>query len=264
MKQMTALLVALVAASAVAAQGTRPGASAGAGSQSPPAGLSKVAPALEAYTRNALFGDLWQRPGLSRRDRCLVTLAALVARNQTTEMDFYLDLAFEEGVKPQELSEVITHLAFYAGWGNAMAAAKVAEPVFARRRITTAQLAPAAGPHLPVDEAAEATRAANTQRSIGPEFPGLLHFTNDLLFQDLWLRPALAARDRSLITISALVASGQLGPFANHLNRAMDFGLTQRQATEAITHLAFYAGWPYAVSALPMAKDVFSKRNIKE
>lgn len=255
MKPLTALLVALAAAQIAPAQTGR-----GVKPPSPPAALSKVAPALEAYTRNTLFGDLWKRPGLSPRDRCLVTLAALIARNQTPEMGFYLDLALDEGVKPQEVSEVITHLAFYSGWGNAMAAVRAAEPVFVRRRIPAAQLPPAAGPRLAVDEAAEATRVAATRNSIGPEFPGLLHFTNDVLFQDLWLRPALAPRDRSLVTISSLIASGQLGPFANHLNRAMDFGLTEAQASEAITHLAFYAGWPHAVSALPIAKGVFSKR----
>lgn len=260
MKHLIAMLLALVTGSAVAAPGHAPQTRVGTGPQSPPVGLGKVAPALDAYTRNALFGDLWKRPGLSSRDRCLVTLAALIARNQTSELEFYLELALAKGVKPQEISEVITHLAFYSGWGNAMAAAKVAEPVFVRRRIPTTSLPPAEGPRLAVDEAAEATRVSNTQRSIGPEFPGLLHFTNEVLFQDLWLRPDLAPRDRSLVTISSLVASGQLGPFANHLNRAMDFGLTQLQATEAITHLAFYAGWPYAVSALPIAKDVFSKR----
>jgi len=251
MKPMSMLLMALVVTGVAGAHAKPP---------SPPKGVGRVAPALEAYTRNALFGDLWKRPGLSRRDRCLVTLAALVARNQTAEMDFYFDLALNEGVKPQEISELLTHLAFYSGWGNAMAAAKEAEPVFARRRITAEQLPPATGHHLAADEAAEAKRAAITERSIGPEFPGLAHYTNDLVFRDLWLRPALAPRDRSLITISALVASGQLGPFANHLNRAMDFGLTATQASEAITHLAFYAGWPYAVSAIPIARDIFSKR----
>ncbi len=260
MKPLTALLMTLIAACTVAAQGTQNQTRTGVKPPSFPIALGRVAPALEAYSRDSLFGDLWKRPGLSRRDRCLVTLAALISRNQTAELDFYLDLALQESVKPQEISEIITHLAFYSGWGNAMAAVKVAEPVFVRHRIPTSQLPPAAGPRLAVDEAAEATRVANTQRSIGTEFPGILRFTNDLLFQDLWLRPALAHRDRSLITISSLVASGQIGPFANHLNRAMDFGLTETQATEAITHLAFYAGWPYAVSAIPIAKDVFSKR----
>lgn len=84
--------------------------------------------------------------------------------------------------------------------------------------------------------------------------------TTDLLFRDLWLRPALVPRDRSLVTISALIANGQTGQIAYHLGRAMDNGLTQEQASEVLTHIAFYAGWPCAFSALPVVKDVFEKR----
>ena len=68
-----------------------------------------------------------------------------------------------------------------------------------------------------------------------------------------------APRDRSLVTVSALIATGQVAQIPYHLNRAMDHGLTQLQAAEVITHLAFYVGWPNAFSALPVAKDVFEK-----
>jgi 4-carboxymuconolactone decarboxylase len=84
--------------------------------------------------------------------------------------------------------------------------------------------------------------------------------TTDILFRDLWLRPDLAPRDRSLVTVSALIASGQVAQMPYHLNRAMDNGLTQEEASEAIAHLAFYVGWPNVFSALPVAKDVFEKR----
>jgi 4-carboxymuconolactone decarboxylase len=84
--------------------------------------------------------------------------------------------------------------------------------------------------------------------------------TTELLFRDLWLRPDLAPRDRSLVTVSALIATGQVAQMPYHLNRAMDNGLTQTGAAEAIAHLAFYTGWPNAFSALPVAKDVFEKR----
>jgi 4-carboxymuconolactone decarboxylase len=80
------------------------------------------------------------------------------------------------------------------------------------------------------------------------------------LFRDLWLRPDLAPRDRSLVTVSALVATGQVAQMPYHLNRAMDNGLTQAQAAEALTQLAFYVGWPNVFSALPVAKEVFEKR----
>ena len=70
--------------------------------------VRKVAPALEAYTQNRLLGDVWKRPGLAPRDRSIVTLAALIARNQTMEMPFHFNLALDNGVKPREISEIIT------------------------------------------------------------------------------------------------------------------------------------------------------------
>ena len=87
-----------------------------------------------------------------------------------------------------------------------------------------------------------------------------MQYTTDILFRDLWLWPDLAPRDRSLVTLSALIASGQVAQIPYHLNRAMDNGLTQAQAAEVVTHLAFYAGWPNAFSALPVLKEVFEKR----
>jgi 4-carboxymuconolactone decarboxylase len=99
-----------------------------------------VAPALEKYKQDTLFGDLWRRPGLTPRDRSIVTLAALITRNQTAEMSDYLNLALDNGVKPSEISEIITHLAFYAGWGNAIAAIVIAKGAFDARKITAEQL----------------------------------------------------------------------------------------------------------------------------
>jgi 4-carboxymuconolactone decarboxylase len=219
-----------------------------------------VAPALEKYTQDRLLGDVWKRPGLAPRDRSIVTVAALIARNQTIEMPYYLNLALDNGVKPSEISEIITHLAFYSGWANAMPAVAVAKDIFAERKIGTDQLPAASGPLLPLDEAWETQRATRVEEQFGAAFPGMVQNTTDILFRDLWLRPDLAPRDRSLVTVSALIASGQVAQLTAHLNKAMDNGLTQAQAAEAITHLAFYAGWPNAFSAMPVAKDVFEKR----
>jgi len=218
-----------------------------------------VAPALEKYTQGPL-GDVWKRPGLGPRDRSIVTVAALVARNQTVELPFHFNLALDNGVRPREISEIITHLAFYSGWANAMSAVAVAKDVFAQRRIGADQLPPASAALLPLDEAAEADRAARVGQQFGTVVSGIVQYTTDVLFRDLWLRPDLAPRDRSLVTVSALIASGQVAHIPYHLNRAMDSGLTQAQAAEVITHLAFYVGWPNAFSALPVAKEVFEKR----
>jgi 4-carboxymuconolactone decarboxylase len=219
-----------------------------------------VAPALEKYTQGRLLGEVWKRPGLSPRDRSIVTLTVLIARNQTIEMPYYLNLALDNGVKPAEISEIITHLAFYSGLGNAMSAVAVTKDVFAKRRIGSDQLAQVSPKLLPLDQASEADRAKRVGEQFGTVSPGVVQYTTDVLFLDLWLRPDLAPRDRSLVTISSLIASGQTAQLAGHLNRAMDNGLTRGQASEALTHLAFYVGWPNVFSALPVAKDVFEKR----
>jgi 4-carboxymuconolactone decarboxylase len=222
--------------------------------------IRAVAPALEKYAQGVVLGDLWKRPGLSPRDRSIVTISALIARDQRVELPYYLDLALHNGVKPAEVSETITHLAFYTGWANATGAVPIAREVFKARNIGPEQLPPASGSMLPLDEATEAQRATRVEQQFGKVTPGLVQYTTDLLFRDLWLRPELAPRDRSLVTVSALFATGQVAQITYHLNRAMDNGLTQEQAGEVVAHLAFYAGWPNAFSAAPVFKDVFEKR----
>src|SRR5258707_8233252 len=215
--------------------------------------ITMVAPALENYAQGPL-ADLWKRPGLTPRDRSIVTVAALIARNQTIEMPYYFNLALDNGVKPREISEIITHLAFYSGWENAMSAVAVAKVVFADRKIGADQL-PAASPSpLPLDKEAETKRATSVEQQFGSVAQGIVQYTTEVLFRDLWLRPALAPRDRSLVTVTALIANGQTPQLTPHLNRAMDNALSQAQAAEAITHLAFYVGWPKLFSALPAAK----------
>lgn len=106
---------------------------------------SAVAPALEMYAQEVVVGNLWKRPGLTPRDRSIVTLAALIARNQTEELPYYLTLALDNGVKPAEISEIITHLAFYAGWANATDAIPATSNVFKNRKIGTDQIPAASG-----------------------------------------------------------------------------------------------------------------------
>jgi len=226
-----------------------------------PEEIRTVAPALDKYAQGPIAG-LWKRPGLTPRDRSIVTVSALIARNLTGEiMVNQMDLALDHGVKPSELSEIITHLAFYSGWANAMSAVAAARSVFAARQIGVNQLPEASPSLLPLNKEVEETRATNVENQFGKASPGLVQYTTDILFRDLWLRPGLAPRDRSLATVSALIASGQAAQIPYHLNRAMDNGLTQTEAGEVITHLAFYAGWPNAFSAVAVAKDVFEKRS---
>jgi 4-carboxymuconolactone decarboxylase len=96
------------------------------------------------------------------------------------------------------------------------------------------------------------------QRAVGDIAPRLAEITDDVLFGDVWERPGLSPRDRSLITVAALVALYRTNELPGHLRRALDNGLTRDELAEAFTHLAFYAGWPCAVTAVRVAREVFA------
>jgi 4-carboxymuconolactone decarboxylase len=94
--------------------------------------IGDFAPKLVDLTDRVLFGDVWERPELSNRDRSLATVSALIAMNRPDQLRFHLGKALENGVEKEELIEVITHLAFYSGWPNAMSAIMVAKEVFSK------------------------------------------------------------------------------------------------------------------------------------
>jgi 4-carboxymuconolactone decarboxylase len=222
-----------------------------------PPDMQAVAPPLATYTDEVLFGDVWKRTELAPRDRSLVTVAALIAGGHTQQMTGHFNRALDNGVTPGEFAAVIRHLAFYSGWPRAVSAIEV----FAKRDIATGQLALGASGLLPLNQASEAPRAAAVEAQMGGTAPALARFTNDVLYGDLWRRPDLTPRDRSLVTVTALIAASQLDQLPFHLARGMTNGLTRTEVSETITHLAFYAGWPRAVSAVPVAKKVFEARS---
>lgn len=115
---------------------------------------------------------------------------------------------------------------------------------------------PVRGKTVP-NAAAQPTRA---QQLMGDFAPKLAELTDEVLFGDVWARPQLSPRDRSLVTVSALIAMNRPDQLRSHLARARDNGVTQEEVAEAITHLAFYAGWPNAVTAVTVAKEVFEKK----
>ena len=98
------------------------------------------------------------------------------------------------------------------------------------------------------------------QRMYGDIAPKFASLTDDVLYADVWERPGLSKRDRSLATVSALVAMNRPDQLRSHLQRARDNGLGEAELVEAITHLAFYSGWPNAVTAIAVAKEVFQKK----
>jgi 4-carboxymuconolactone decarboxylase len=102
--------------------------------------------------------------------------------------------------------------------------------------------------------------ASTAQKTLGDFAPKLVELTDKVLFADVWERPQLSKRDRSLITCAALVAMGKTEQMTFHFPRAIENGVTQTELVELITHLAFYAGWPSAMSAAARAKELLSKQ----
>lgn len=95
--------------------------------------MGDIAPKLAELTDTVLFGDVWERPGLAKRDRSLVTISALIAMNRPDQLKSHLALARQNGITETEIVEAITHLAFYTGWPNAVSAVAVAREVFAQK-----------------------------------------------------------------------------------------------------------------------------------
>jgi 4-carboxymuconolactone decarboxylase len=109
----------------------------------------------------------------------------------------------------------------------------------------------------PGDDMAEDQTQTGAQKLVGDFAPKLASLTDDVLFGDVWKREGLSPRDRSLITIATLIAGGNTEQLTAHLGIGVDNGLTQDEISEAIVHLAFYAGWPRAMSAVAVARKVF-------
>jgi 4-carboxymuconolactone decarboxylase len=104
---------------------------------------------------------------------------------------------------------------------------------------------------------AEDRQPSGAEKMFGDFAPALVHFTDDVLFGEAWNRPQLSPKERSLVTVAALTTGGNTEQLVFHLGLAKQNGLTEEELVEAITHLAFYAGWPKAMSSMAVAKQVF-------
>jgi 4-carboxymuconolactone decarboxylase len=102
----------------------------------------------------------------------------------------------------------------------------------------------------------------NARKSIGDIAPHLAEITDKVLFGDVWDNPVLSPRDRSLVTITSLIALYRINELPFHLKKALENGITKAEIVETITQLAFYAGWPPAMTALPIAKQVFEEAGV--
>lgn len=222
--------------------------------------IGAVAPVLVKYTQDNLVDELWNRPGLSLHDRAIVTVTALVSRNSSLAYPYYFNKALESGVKPSEFSELLTHLAFYVGWPYAFGAIAVLKGIFDERGVTVDDLPPITPDLLPLAAAVpdESVRTAFITDAVAPVSAALQHFTDDLLYHEVWRRPGLSPRDRSLASVACLAALGQADFIAFYGNRALLLGVTKEDFGEALAHIAFYAGWGNAIRAAGVLKPMLT------
>lgn len=217
--------------------------------------IHTAAPALGWYTDNVLFGESWERPELPKRDRSVITVSALITCGHMAQMTGHLNRALDNGVSSTEIAEIITHLAFYAGWPCAMSAVGVMRQVFGARGIGFDQVKQSTSANLPLGSSKiEATD------TIAPAF---VEFTERVVQGDLWERQELTLRDRSLVTITSLIAQGQFEELRAQVVVGLKNGLTENEISETVTHLAFYLGWPKAKSALPEIRAGFLENKKK-
>jgi 4-carboxymuconolactone decarboxylase len=234
--------VALVLVSSAAAQ-----TAAGGG------GALAATPYLGQILREDLYADVWERPGLSPRDRSLVTIAVTQSLYASEEIRAHVGRGLNNGLTQAEIAELIAHVLVYSGFPTGVNAARVAAEVFQQRGL----------PPVP----------ASTPRRrdpIGPpaypnSFPGtpyLAALLNEWVYGEVWERPDLSKRDRSLATIAVAQAMGAASELRAHLGRGLDNGVTQEEIGEVITHVAFYTGIPSAVTAARVAAAVFEARGL--
>ena len=233
---------------------TSPGAAEIATSTQQPAGGTFAAvPLLGELTNSVVYGEIWERPQLSKRDRSLITIAALQALSRD-QLQGHLNRGLENGLTQEEIQEVIVHVSFYTGWPGGVNASRMAGDVFRERGL------PASPPASPWVEPSE-TQAYTTGAYAA--VPRLGELRNSLLYGDIWERPQLSKRDRSMITVAALQALYATNQLRGHIGRALDEnGVTPEELSEIILHLTFYAGWPAAVNAGGLAAAVFEERGI--
>ena len=155
-------------------------------------------------------------------------------------------------------TSAMTHIAIveYLGGRSTTWMEKVSDAQYNARpnEEGAAAVAPARG------VASESAQPSRAQQLMGDIAPKLAQLTDSVLFGDVWARPGLSRRDRSLVTVSALIAMNRPDQLRSHIALAWENGVTRDELVEAITHLAFYAGWPSAITAIGVAKEVLPQR----
>lgn len=220
-----------------------------------------------------VVGEMWSRPGLSRRDRSLFIVAILGAQARDEELELHTEIGIRHGLTRTEVEELLLHIAAYAGYPAAMAASRhidaalkraegseklegrqgaTAKSDAERDRDGTAVLHTLSGGRTSADP--DEARAA-IEASLGDVGVMALRWA----FGEIWCRPELSRRDRSLAVIAILTSLGATEELAFHVPGGLSHGLTRAEIEEVMTHLTLYCGFPRAVEGMRAARAAFAR-----
>lgn len=230
-------------------------------------GMTKAIGPLGAFAMDHVLGDIWSRPQLERRDRSFVSVVALTCLGAERELRIHIGGALNHGATEDEIEELMLHVSAYAGYPQAFDGMRVALEIFAARDGSeTLRKRPGIAELDDDARRAAGLEALGSLTGLAPEaVPAAVEslgdvgrFAVDYLFGQIWSRPQLPPRDRSLITLTALVTLGKIAELEIHVPGALRNGLSREEIEEAILQLTLYAGYPAAVEAIRATRRIFA------
>ena len=234
--------------------------------------LEEGSGAIGSFVVDFALGDVWSRPGLSRRDRSLIVVSMLTALNQERQLAAHARGALNHGLSATEVREILVQLSGYVGFPRALSASAVVEPVLADA--AEGPLGPPPPAELKSDtersrdgaEVLQRLTGGRTQQepaaalqAIESQLGAVGRYALLFAFGELWSRPQLSRRDRSLVVISALAALARADELRFHFRGALQHGVTKPELQEFLLMVVVYAGFPFAVEAARVAGEVFER-----
>ena len=232
--------------------------------------------ALGTFGFNGI-GDLWSRPQLARRDRSLLVISVLAAQARDEELEQHTQVGLNHGLTRTQIEEILLHVAAYVGFPAAMAASRHLDAAF--RKAEGVNRIEGRQPAERLSDAERDVRAADVRRTLtggraaadpSTDLANMQRVLGDVgtlsfrwAFGEIWSRPQLPRRDRSLIVIAILGALGQESELAFHVRAGLNYGLTRSEIEEIMVHLSMYAGFPKAVDGMRVAREAFAKLDAK-
>ena len=226
-----------------------------------------LAPDLHRIAGEALFGSVWTRPALTLEYREMITLSVLTVLERDTQLKRHVGNAINLGLSPNQIVEVLIHMAFYRGVPATYNALAIAKDVFDQRGINFTPPSifdPTEDPeNLYQRGLARRTEYMGGESQVPRSQPvtdaerEFSRLTNEYYWGSVWTRPGLDLTSRSICTLSALLALGQLGPHRSQIKGARHIGLSQEEVVEVMVHTAFYVGLPFVRAAMDIANEVF-------